>query len=450
MNELLDEVAIKINEIKDNSIVIRVERHIIIKSKELADLTDKARRLYNRANYLIRQKFISTSKQKEEGKIDKAIYLNYYEIIKLVKQGEILEYYDLPVQTSQQILKLLDKNWRSFFKAIKEYKKTPDKFLGKPKIPDFSKTGKSIAIFTNQQVKRKKDYLYFPKKSNIPPLKTKIQGIIKQVRIIPRYTCYVIEVVYEKKINKNNNLDNSAIMGIDLGVNNLVAIITNKQYQPLLINGRPLKAINQYFNKQRAKFMSYVGNKGTSNRIKKLTHKRNQKINDYMHKVSKFVVNYAEIHRIKTIVIGYNKTWKQELTIGKKNNQTFVNIPFNKFVNQIKYKAEERGIDVVITEENYTSKCSFVDKEEIGNHLNYVGKRMKRGLFKTATGKIINADLNGAGNIIRKVASNAFLMAEEVEVAGLPPLKITLNTSNFHKQKQNLLKTKNKFNVFVT
>ena len=401
----------------------RVERHIIVGSQEFDEIALKSKNLYNRANYEVRQRFIGTSKEVEKGDREHAEWLRYNELDKLCKQEEWPEYRALPAQTAQQILKLLEKNWKSFFSAIKVWSTKKEDFTGRPKLPGYIRNGKNIVIFTNQQVKLKNDgHIHFPEKSDLNPLKTKVQGRIQQVRIIPRYTCYIIEVVYEIDPKINENLDNDLYIGIDLGLNNLAAISSNTNLPPILINGRPLKSINQYFNKKKAEFMSFIGGKGTSNRIERLTHKRNQKINDYMHKTSRLIVDYANQHNIGNIVIGKNEDWKRNIEIGKRNNQNFVNIPFDKLIQQIEYKAEEVGIKVICHEESYTSKCSFLDGEPIEKHEMYLGKRVKRGLFKSSTGKLINADVNGSGNIIRKVALKAF--ADGVEALGLTPLRI--------------------------
>ena len=182
---------------------------------------------------------------------------------------------------------------------------------------------------------------------------------------------------------------------------------------PQIINGRPIKSINQFYNKKRAflqSSMSRIGKK-VSHALIHLTDWRNEKIFDYMHKASRFVVNHCLANNIGHIVIGKNDGWKQEINIGKRNNQNFVSIPLDKLIKQIQYKAQLVGIKVTITEESYTSKCSALDLEEIGKHEDhaYAGKRVKRGLFRTYSGLLINADVNGALNILRKVIGDIFL-----------------------------------------
>jgi putative transposase len=380
----------------------RVERHIIIKSEILEDLTHKSKNLYNYANYLIRQYFFETGKLLKEFELT----------TQLAKENQV-DYRDMPsAQSAQQTIKLLFKNWKSFFKAIKDYKKNPSKYKGQPKLPKYKdKKGHNIVVFTNQNCKIKTDekgenYVYFPKKTGLEPIKTKIEGNLKQVRIIPQATCFIVEIVYEKEFN-NTIEANDRVLSIDLGLNNLVTT-NNIGEKPFIVKGKIIKSINQYYNKKKAKLMSFIGDKGTSSRIKKLTLKRNNKIDDYLHKTSRTIIDYCLFNDISKIVIGNNKDWKQNINIGKKNNQNFVSIPFEKLITQIEYKAKEVGIEVIKTEESYTSKIDHLAKEELKKQENYLGKRVKRGLFKSSTGRFINADVNGAMGIFRKVAPDLF------------------------------------------
>jgi len=259
-------------------------------------------------------------------------------------------------------------------------------------------------------------------------LKTKIlKKDIQQVRIIPYPTCYVIEIIYNKEIKICKNLDNNIYLSIDLGINNLIACVANKSdVEPVLIKGKILKSINQYYNKTKAKLQSYIDNKGISNRIKKLIFKRNNRVANYLHHTSRFVINYCLENGIKTITIGKNDGWKQSINIGKVNNQKFVSIPFNTLIQQIEYKAEEVGIEVILTEESYTSKVDHLAFETMKYHSKYLGGRVKRGLFKSSTGLILNADINGALGILRKVIGDNFLNKKSVLNRGLVvnPLKI--------------------------
>jgi putative transposase len=228
--------------------------------------------------------------------------------------------------------------------------------------------------------------------------------------------------VYEKDI-KDLKLDKNNIAGIDIGLNNLASVTSNLNgLKPLLINGKPLKSINQYFNKKKAHLQSFVGDK-SSRRLRKLTDKRNRKVDNYLHNASCVLLNYFISNNIGTVVIGKNKQWKTKINIGKRNNQAFVNIPHSRFIEIIEYKCLLVGITVIITEESYTSKCSFIDFEKLEHHENYLGKRKYRGLFVSAEKIKINADCNGSGNIIRKVFPNAF--TNGIQGVLVPPVRLT-------------------------
>jgi putative transposase len=394
-------------------IVNRTEKIQINKNHGLWEYCDsisfKSKNLYNYANYLIRQEFINNGK-----------WIRYNELDKLLKNHDT--YKELPAQTAQQTLKLLDRNWKSFFKSIKDWSKNNDKYLGRPNLPKYKKkNGRAIVIFTNQQCKIKSGYLSFPKTKL--KLKTRVEGNLREVRIIPKGAVYVIEIVYQKEINVVPRQP-SRIAGIDLGLNNFVTLVNNIGIKPIVVNGKVIKAVNQYYNKKKAKLMSYIGNRGTSKRIEKLTLKRNNKIKDYMHKVSRFVVSWCKEHDIDTIVVGYNSNWKQEIELGKINNQNFVGIPYYQFLQMLWYKCGEEGINLIFTEESYTSGCSFLDSEEVCKENYNKNRRIKRGLFKSNKGILINADVNSAYNIIKKVFPNAF--AEGIEGVGLHPVRLNI------------------------
>ena len=319
----------------------RVERHIIV-NKEVDELCFLSKNLYNYANYCLRQSFTKTGKLPKE-----------YDLTGKFAKRHQSDYKALPAQTSQQIIKLLYKNWKSFFVSIKDYKKNPSKYLGRPKLPKYKdKQGRNVVIFTGQQCPLKKGYIHFPKKL-LKPLKTNVDNVV-QVRIIPEATCCIIEVVYKKEEINNENLKENNVLAIDLGLNNLATCVNNVGKQPFIINGRPLKSINQYSNKLRAKYMSFIGNKGKSRNLDRIILKRNNLITNYLHHTSRYIVNYCVSNNIGTIIVGHNKEWKQEINIGKKNNQNFVSIPFNTLIQQLKYKTEENGIKFIQTEENYT------------------------------------------------------------------------------------------------
>jgi len=372
--------------------VVRTEQIWIRGSESISKLCHLSKNLYNEANFIIRQRFF------KEHKIP-----SYYELNKELKESE--NYKALPAQSAQQTLRVLIRAWKSFFRAMKEWKKHTEN--PKPRIPKYmKKNGEFIVIFTNQQAKIRDGYLILPKKVGLN-VKTRIKEGLREVRIIPKGVGYILEIVYEKVVDVVKK-DESRVVGIDLGVRNLVTMANNIGEKPIVVKGGVAKSINQFFNKKKARLQSIYSKQGvkTSKRMKRLSVKRERKLMDFFHKVSKFVVEWCAKHDIGRIVIGRNKNWKQGVNIGKRNNQTFVQIPFEKLINQIKYKAKERGIEVIEVDESHTSKCSFVDNEPI-EHREYVGKR-RRGLFMSASGVLVNADVNAAYNIIRKAIPEAF------------------------------------------
>ena len=394
-----------------------VEKHNIKKShslyKEIDGLCFLAKNLYNKANYIVRQDFIRTSKEKEEGLTEHANWIKYFQLQRQLQNDKDFDYNQLPAKVSQQVLRILDYNWKSFFKSINDWSRNKNKYTGKPSLPNYKhKTkGRAVLTYTIQAISKVELRKGIVKLSgtNIK-IKTK-QDInnIQQVRVVPKIGYYTIEIIYNKAEVINENLDKNRIAGIDLGLNNLETVTSNiKELKPIIINGKPLKSINQYYNKKKAKLQSYVGDKATSNKLSKLTNKRNRKVDNYLHNVSRWIVNYCNENNIGTIVIGKNKQWKTNINIGKRNNQSFVNIPHAKLIDMINYKCKLIGANIIVTEESHTSKCSFIDFEEIKHHEIYLGKRKHRGLFISKEGVKINADCNGSGNIIRKVFPNAF------------------------------------------
>jgi putative transposase len=213
-------------------------------------------------------------------------------------------------------------------------------------------------------------------------------------------------------------------MGIDLGMNNLATCVTDKS--AVIYNGKPLKAINHFYNKRKARLQSFLGkNKYQSKRIERLTGRRNKKIENSLHQISSKIIKQAKNEEVTKIIIGNNKNWKQEINLGRNTNRTFVSIPHSALIEKIKHKGLMNGIEVVITQEAYTSKCSALDLEPICKHENYVGRRVKRGLFKTSNGYKINADCNGALNIARLVAGNE-IISDSVRSIVSMPMKIAI------------------------
>ena len=369
--------------------MILVERHIIKKSNSLYNELDMlcilSKNLYNFTLYTVRQFYFENKK-----------YINWINVNNQFIKEKQSDYYALPCKVSQQTLKMVDQNMKSFFSALNTKKSKPrlPKYLDKVK-------GRFVVTYTNQAISKKelkKGYIALSK-TNIR-IKTKVQNV-QQVRIVPQNNVIVVEVLYKVDC-KINNSDVKKYCGVDFGLNNLMSC-GFANIKPIIINGKPLKSINWYYNKNKAKLQSLLKNKHTSNKITNLTIKRNNRINNYLHKASRIFINYLVSNGITDVIIGYNKEWKQGINIGKVNNQNFVNIPYYKLLNMITYKCELLGITVHVTEESYTSKCSFLDNEDVCKHDEYMGKRIKRGLFQSSDGRLINADINGALNILKKV-----------------------------------------------
>jgi putative transposase len=251
------------------------------------------------------------------------------------------------------------------------------------------------------------------------------QDHVQQVRIVPRQGYYVVEIVYERAIDPQP-VDYTAIAGIDLGIDNVITRTSNQsEITPLAMNGRVIKSINQFYNKERARLQSYLGNR-TSHRIHAFTAKRNRTIKHMLHVISRRVIDHLVAHGIGTLVIGYNEGWKQTVNLGRRTHQQFVQIPFMQLVHMLTYKAQLLGLQVVLQEESYTSKCSFFDGEPIKKQMRYLGRRIKRGLFRTSDGLIVNADVNGSYNIITKAFPSAFDAAGPLQIH---PTRITLTSS---------------------
>jgi len=377
------------------------EQHILTRNDSRFEAVDRAafvaKNLYNAALYLVRQSFIFQSE-----------YLNYYDIHAQMKTHEA--YQALPRKVSQQVLRMLHQNWQGFFAAMKAYRADPSKFRKPPGLPRYldKMDGRYVLVYTIQALSKPalKRGVIAPSGLAIE-LRTK-QTRIAQVRIVPKGQFYVVEVVYEQDIQPAA-VDAALIAGIDVGLNNLAAITSNKPgFVPVLINGRPLKYINQGYNKRRAELQTKLGQPGRTKRMERLTTRRTRQINHYLHTHSRRIIDLLVAEGIGTVVIGKNDGWKQEISIGKRNNQNFVQVPHARFIQMLTYKAELVGIQVILTNESHTSKCSFLDDEPICHHERYVGKRIARGLFRAADGRLINADVNGAYNIIRKAIPGAF------------------------------------------
>ena len=385
------------------------ETHQIRPNHKLYSICDelcfKSKNLYNAALFEFRQSFF-----------DKELdTLTWQNINRIFNQSNQFDYRELPSKVSNTVLKKLGNNISSFWSLVK--KSDYDKKVRLPKY--LHKTdGRFIVEFNKQTFSNKRDEnnnLIICKSSLDLRIPTKVEKP-QQVRIIPKSGCYVIEVVYE--VEENRLKKNQRVAAIDLGLNNLATVVTNDGDNPILISGRKIKSINQYYNKMTSKKNSLLPyNVFTSKSLDRLWLKRNNKISYEIHKVTKFLANYFDERDVSKVIIGNNSCWKNGINLGKRNNQNFVNIPYTKFINQLTYKCQLLGITVIVREESYTSKASFLDYDEIPNYkegakYKFSGKRIKRGLYRSTTRKI-NADVNGAYNIMVKENPNYIIVKRE-------------------------------------
>lgn len=409
------------------------ERHTIRKGHKYYEVLDseayKSKNLYNAALYAVRQHFFDNGK-----------YLSYYSLQNIFQNGKQKDYYALPTKVAQQTMKMLDKNFRSFFNALSSYKNSAAKFKGRPKIPRYldKDNGRYVLIYTVQAISKKR--LEADKVIKLSGIEVEIPTAVKydslcEVRVVRKPNTYVVEVVYDNGKKEAKHVDNGMYAAIDLGVSNFSTVTSNaKGFQPFIVDGRYIKSVNRYYNKELSHYKSILDsrNKGkkVSNRIYRLTEKRNNRMSDFVHKASRMIVNQLVSNDIHTLVVGYNQGWKQDINIGRRNNQSFVQIPFERFLSLLDYKCRMGGIKLLTVDESYTSKCGFLDGEDICKHDAYLGRRVKRGLFKSADGTLINADVNGSYNILRKCMPNAF---DADGVVGVLVHPVVMKTTNaFH------------------
>ena len=424
----------------------RIERHVVKRKNKYGEILNHfshlTNNLYNHANFIVRQNFFHNSNKKGKSK-----YLSFYQMDKIVRHMDEENYQQLPKQTAQQTLKTLHQNWQSFFQSIKDYKTNPSKYKGRPKPPKYRQSsGQAPIILTNQQCKIKKDAIHFPKifgGLTIPVYKAKQ---LTEVKIVPNplgdFDVFVGYKIEDTTLKQNND----HYLSIDLGLDNFIAMTSNQGLTPVLVNGKGLKAKNQYFNNalllaklelercqngidysvqrqiKRLKTKGIMKNLYQSDfetfselinenkqekskqymtkHMKQLYRKRHNQIMDFFHKVSRFIVNYCLKHDISQVIVGHNKGQKQ-----KNKLKHFVQIPIFKFIDILNYKLREHGIVLHQINESYTSGTSFLDNE-YPNKLNYdKNRRIKRGLFKSSQG-LINSDVNGALQIMKKFDNN--------------------------------------------
>ena len=373
----------------------------------IKELCHIAKNLTNEAIYNVRQYYFT------EGK-----FLKYEKNYTLLKNSP--NYKALNSNMAQQILKEVDGSFKSFFGLFKLAKQ--GKYAFKDcKLPHYlPKDGYTTLIIGFVRLKGNKLIIPFSNsfKKTHKPIEIAIPPVlldkkVKEIRIIPKANARFFEIQYiyeaeyvQRNLNKNNAL------ALDLGINNLVTAVSSKG-ESFIIDGRRLKSINQWFNKENARLQSikdkqHFGKKIT-NRQKAIARDRNNKVNDYMNKTARKIINYCIAHDIGTLIVGYNETFQRDSHIGKQNNQNFVNIPYGQLRSKLEYLCELNNIIFVKQEESYTSKASFWDKDNIPTYNadnpkehQFSGNRMHRGLYKTANGTLLNADVNGALNIMCK------------------------------------------------
>lgn len=375
----------------------------------LMSLCHNSKNLYNASLYVVKQAFLGTPENIPEYAdiIVKDRFVREFDLTTRMAALGQSDYRSLKAQCAQQVVKKMCGNVKAYFKALKEWKKNPGKFVGKPRFPKYRpKSGCDELTYTNQSCTfdRKTGVLNLGKDGIIESVILPA-GIsdFQQVRIVPREGFIQVEIIYNKENTKEKATGNKSI-GIDLGVDNLATVTSDgMDIRPIVINGRSIKSINQFYNKRVAELQEIYSKHGihTSKRIKRLGLKRKCKLDDYFHNATAWLVRWCLANGVGKVYIGRNKEWKQECNMGKKSNQNFVQIPFWKFIRMLKYKCDAVGIELAKVEEAYTSNCSALDKEEICKHEEYAGRRIRRGLFRTADNHLVNADVNGSLNILR-------------------------------------------------
>ena len=383
----------------------RVEQQFIKKIHPIYEVIDKhcfySKNVYNQANYLIRQAFIKDNK-----------VLTANEVQKIMQDMDC--YKECGSQAAQKTIQLVGKMWKSFFKANKDYQKHPEKYLGRPKIPGYlPKDGRQVFILKNTQCSLNDGVFRISfKPFGGYTVNTHAEGKLMQCRFVPKGEYYIMEIVYEIEVPDIEYKTSEKIAAIDLGIDNLMTITTNCRVKPLVINGKPLKSINQYYNKKISEMKSELKkrhNADWSKEMQRFTIKRNNKINDYIHKSTKLVIDFCKENNIDTLVCGYNSGWKQKSNMSKRVNQKFIFIPYLNIIQKLEYKCENEGILFKTTEESFTSGTSFLDGEEPIKENYDKSRRVHRGLFVTKKGEEINADVNGSYQIMKKVFPNTFV-----------------------------------------
>ena len=428
----------------------RVEKHKIRKSNKyfpfILEQLEQCKKISNSATFIIRQNFFFNKIKDNKGN-EVRKYIKYNDMNRIFKRDRTELYRSLIyVQSVQQILRKVHSSFDSFFKAIKDYKKNKNNYTGRPKLPKYKSSKYDELINTNQNFKQNDKVLNF--KGYLKELSFTMYNKGKAKQVMFKYNGLDIDVfiIYEDEktiVNKkvvNYIEEDSRIISIDLGLNNLVTITNNIGIRSVIINGKGLKSKNIYYNYQIGKYQSILATVNEkdkkkksykSNRLTRLRVKRNNIMNDYIHKTTRYIINYCKENNIDTIVIGNNKFQKQNKRKKQiKGLKNFIQVPIKRIIEQLRYKLEYEDINLIETEESYTSKTSFLDNEVPNKETIAKGKRIKRGIFKRPNGEYVNSDINGSLQILSKVISTRLLeqLRKVVSSNGLAlnPLKIAL------------------------
>jgi len=372
--------------------------------QRLRELSHHAKNLYNQTLWTLRQAYDATGK-----------YFTYPQMDKAMKQVENVEgeinYKLLKASVSQQTLRRLDKNFKSFFRCHQDFQNNPDKYKGQPSQPRFKYKQYDNLIY-DYQAFSVKDGLVVLEKGLSFLLPNKLVGkTIKQIEIVPKYRYFEAIFVYEDDEIKETVSPSDKVMAIDLGLNNLATCVTNGVAKPFIVDGRRLKSINHHYNKRFSKLQSHLKrsrDRQWSNRLQRLTDQRKARIADYLHKATRQVTNICALQGISKVVVGDVTKSLNQINLGKKTHQNLRNLSLGQFIDKLRYKLELHGITLEVTNESYTSKASFIDgdvlpkKYEPSMPHSFSGKRVKRGLYRSQNGTDLNADANGAYNILRK------------------------------------------------
>ena len=428
----------------------RVEKHKIKKDNKyfpfILEQLEQCKKISNSVTFILRQNFFFNKTKDSKGN-EVRKYIKYNDMDRIFKRDRTELYRSLIyVQSVQQILRKVHTSFETFFKAIKDYKKNKSNYTGRPKLPKYKNSKYDELIITNQNFKQNEKVLNF--KGYLKELSFTMYNNGKANQVMFKYNGTDIDVYIifdDGKALTNKEVvnyieDDSRIISIDLGLNNLVTIMNNIGIRSIIINGKGLKSKNIYYNYQIGKYQSILATVNQkdkekksykSNRLTRLRVKRNNIMNDYIHKTTRYIINYCKENNIDTIVIGNNKFQKQNKRKKQlKGLKNFVQVPIKRIIEQLRYKLEYENIKLIETEESYTSKTSFLDNEIPNKETTPRGKRIKRGIFKRPNGEFVNSDVNGSLQILSKVISTRLLeqLRKVVSSNGLAlnPLKIAL------------------------